>query len=57
MQGVTMARELLDIVDHGNTRFVSSLTADQRTELASNRFDFADYLLFATPWEDALGTK
>jgi hypothetical protein len=57
MTGVTMARELLDIVDQGNTRFVSSLTPAQQTELASNHFDFADYLLFSTHWEDALGTK
>ena len=56
MTGVTMARDLLDIVDQGNTRFVRSLTPDQRTELASNHFDFADYLLFSTRWEDALGT-
>ncbi|MEO8841249.1 MAG: hypothetical protein ABI591_03680 [Kofleriaceae bacterium] len=54
MEGVTMARELLDIVDQGNTRFTSSLRPDQRTELAANRFDFADYLLFSTRWEDAL---
>ena len=57
MTGVTMARELLDIVDQGNTRFVDSLTPAQQTELASNHFDFADYLLFSTHWEDALGTK
>jgi hypothetical protein len=57
MTGVTMARELLDIVDQGNTRFVSSLTPAQQTELATNHFDFADYLLFSTHWEDALGTK
>jgi hypothetical protein len=57
MTGVTMARQLLDIVDQGNTRFVSSLTPAQQTELATNHFDFADYLLFSTHWEDALGTK
>ena len=54
MTGVTMARELLDIVDRGNAQFVSSLTADQRAKLATSRFDFADYLLFSTRWEDAL---
>lgn len=54
MTGVTIARDLLDIVDRGNTRFQRSLTPDQRTELASHRFDFADYLLFTTPWENAL---
>jgi len=57
MTGVTMAREVLDIVDKGNTRFVTALTPEQRTEMASNRFDFADYLLFSTHWEDALGTR
>lgn len=54
MAGVTVARDVLDIVDRGNTRFVSSLTPDQRTELASHRFDFADYLAFSAHWEDAL---
>jgi hypothetical protein len=54
MAGVTIARDLLDIVDRGNTRFQRSLTPDHRTELASHRFDFADYLLFTAPWEDAL---
>jgi hypothetical protein len=54
MTGVTMARELLDIVDRGNTQFMGSLSAEQRTQLAANRFDFADYLLFSTHWEDAL---
>lgn len=54
MTGVTMAREVLDIVDRGNTRFMSSLTPDARTKLASNRFDFADYLVFSARWEDAL---
>jgi len=54
MTGVAVARDILGIVDRGNTRFVSSLTADQRTQLASDRFDFADYLLFSTRWEDAL---
>ena len=54
MTGVTIARDLLDIVDRGNTRFQRSLTPDQRTQLASHRFDFADYLVFTAPWEDAL---
>jgi hypothetical protein len=54
MTGVTVARDLLDIVDRGNTRFERSLTPDQHTRLASHRFDFADYLLFTTPWENAL---
>jgi hypothetical protein len=51
MTGVTLARDILDIVDRGNTRFVGSLTPEQRAE---STFDFADYLLFATRWEDAL---
>jgi hypothetical protein len=54
MTGVTLARDVLDIVGRGNTRFVNSLAPEQRTELASHRFDFADYLLFSTHWEDAL---
>ncbi|HEX3762516.1 MAG TPA: hypothetical protein VHW23_27630 [Kofleriaceae bacterium] len=54
MAGVAIARDVLDIVDRGNTRFVSSLTPDQQTELAAHRFDFADYFLFTTRWEDAL---
>ena len=54
MAGVAIARDVLDIVDRGNTRFQRALTADQRTELASHRFDFADYLLFTAPWENAL---
>jgi hypothetical protein len=54
MAGVTMARDVLDIIDRGNTRFVNSLTPDQRTKLASHRFDFADYLVFSARWEDAL---
>jgi hypothetical protein len=54
MTGVGLARDVLDIVDRGNTRFINTLTPDQRTQLASHRFDFADYLLFSTHWEDAL---
>jgi len=54
MTGVAITRDILDIVDRGNTRFVNTLTPDQRTQLASHRFDFADYLLFSTHWEDAL---
>jgi len=57
MTGVTMARDVLDIVDRSNTQFVSALTADQREQLASSRFDFADYLLFSTRWEDALTAR
>ena len=57
MTGVAVARDVLDIVDRGNTRFLSSLTPDQRTRLASHRFDFADYLVFSARWEDALGVR
>jgi hypothetical protein len=53
MTGIAVARDVLDIIDHGNQRFMSSLTDDQRTKLASHRFDFADYLLFSAKWEDA----
>jgi hypothetical protein len=54
MTGIAIARDVLDIVDRGNTRFLSSLAPDQRTQLASHRFDFADYLVFSAHWEDAL---
>jgi len=54
MTGVALARDILDIVDRGNTRFVQTLTTDQRTHFAAHRFDFADYLVFSTHWEDAL---
>jgi len=54
MAGVAMAREILDIVDRGNTRFLASLTPEQKERLATHRFDFADYLLFSAKWEDAL---
>jgi hypothetical protein len=54
MTGVTLARDVLDIVDRGNARFVGGLTPDQR---AATTFDFADYLLFSTRWEDALGAR
>jgi hypothetical protein len=54
MTGVAMAREILDIIDRGNTRFMNALTPEERTKLASHRFDFADYLLFSARWEDAL---
>lgn len=54
MTGVTMAREVLEIVEKGNARFTQTLSAEQRTQLAAKHFDFADYLLFATPWEDAI---
>ncbi|HEY0250070.1 MAG TPA: hypothetical protein VGC41_01035 [Kofleriaceae bacterium] len=54
MQGVTLAREVLDLVDQGNTEMVGSLTAEQREQLATSHFDFAEYLALGTHWEDAL---
>jgi hypothetical protein len=54
MTGVSVAREVLDIVARGNQRFVAGLRDDQRAKLAQHPFDFGDYLVFATPWEDAL---
>lgn len=54
MAGVSVARDLLDIVARGNRRFLDSLRDDQRAKLAGHPFDFGDYLVFSTPWEDAL---
>ncbi len=54
MAGVGVARDVLDIVDKGNKRFVGGLRDDQRTALAAHPFDFGDYLLFSTRWEDAI---
>jgi hypothetical protein len=55
MAGVALARDLLDIVSRGNRRFLEALRGDQRAQLAQHPFDFADYLVFSTRWEDALG--
>jgi hypothetical protein len=54
MGGIAVARDVLDAIDHGNTRFQSTLTADQRAALGPLHFDFADYLVFSARWEDAL---
>jgi hypothetical protein len=54
MAGVGIAKDLLDIVGHGNQRFVDSLDDGQRAKLAQHPFDFGDYLVFSTPWENAL---
>jgi hypothetical protein len=54
MQGVALTRELLAIVEKGNDRFLGTLSTQQRTDVGATRFDFADYLLFSTKWEDAL---
>lgn len=55
MTGVSLARDVLDIVDRANGRFVGSLRDDQRAAMAQHPFDFADYLVFSARWEDALG--
>jgi hypothetical protein len=54
MAGVSLARDVLDIVDDANQTFTASLREDQKAALAQHPFDFADYLLFGTRWEDAL---
>lgn len=54
MAGVGMARELLDIVERGNRRFLEVLRDDQRAALAQHPFDFGDDLVFSTRREDAL---
>ena len=54
MAGVALARDVLDTVDKANQEFTSSLREDQKAALAQHPFDFGDYLLFATPWEDAI---
>jgi hypothetical protein len=55
MTGVQLARDVLDAVDHANQRFLGTLREDQRAKLAEHPFDLADYLVFSTRWEDALG--
>lgn len=55
MQGVSLARQVLDLVDQGNSDFMGALSQDQRAQLGA--FDFADYLVFARPWEDALARR
>jgi hypothetical protein len=55
MTGVALGREVLDVVERANKRFVTSLREDQRAAMARHPFDFGDYLLFATKWEDAIG--
>jgi hypothetical protein len=54
MTGVSTARDLLDILARGNQQFLDSLRDDQRARLAGHPFDFGDYLVFSTPWEDIL---
>jgi hypothetical protein len=54
MAGVAVARDVLEIVGRGNRRFLDALRDDQRARLAQHPFDFGDYLVFSTRWEDAL---
>jgi hypothetical protein len=54
MTGVALARDVLEAVDGAGKRFSAALTEDQRTRLAAHPFDFGDYLLFHTRWEDAI---
>ena len=54
MAGVGVARDVLDLVDRANKRFLGGLSDEQRTVLAGHPFDFGDYLLFSTRWEDAI---
>ena len=57
MAGVRAARDVLDVVDRANQRFLASLREDQRATLARSSFDLADYLLFATRWEETIGYR
>lgn len=54
MAGVAVARDVLDLVDRGNKKFLASLRQDQRAALGNHPFDFGDFLLFSTRWEDAI---
>lgn len=54
MTAVSTARELLDVVDQANQHWIDSLSTDQRAALAQHPFDFGDYLVFSTKWEDLL---
>jgi hypothetical protein len=55
MTAVKLGRDVLDAVDRANLRFLSVLHPAQRDQLAQHPFDIADYLVFSTRWEDALG--
>ncbi len=54
MTAVSLARDVLEVVDGADRRFSSALTEDQQLRLADHPFDFGDYLLFHTRWEDAI---
>jgi hypothetical protein len=55
MTGVEAARDVLDSITRADQKFRASLDDRQRALLAQHPFDFADYLLFSTRWEDVLG--
>lgn len=55
MTAISAARDVLDVIDRSNKKFLDSLTEDQRAALAKHPFDFADYLAFSTKWEEMLG--
>ena len=55
--GVAFARDLLDIVDSADKRFRAGLSPAQQAALDASPFDYADYLFFATRWEDMLGVE
>jgi hypothetical protein len=57
MAGVRLARDVLQLVDDADQRFTRSLRSDQQGKLAQHPFDVADYLLFSTRWENAIGVK
>jgi hypothetical protein len=55
MTAIAAARDLLDAVLAAEQRFKAALGADPSAAMAGSRFDFADYVLFATRWEQMLG--
>jgi hypothetical protein len=55
MTALAALTDVLQLIEKGNARFLASLTDAQRTRLAQHPFDFGDYLLFSTRWEDILG--
>lgn len=54
-RAVAVARDVLDAVTRADRRFTAALREDQRALYARGAFDLADYLVFSTRWEDALG--
>lgn len=55
MTAVAAAGDVLALIEKGNARFLASLSEDQKAKLAQHPFDFIDYLVFSTRWEDLLG--